>query len=491
MAVLDIGSNSVRLVVYERHARSLTPLYNEKFSAALGRGVAKSGRLAEENARRALTAIQRFALVVRLMKVGKVYILATSAVRDASNAADFVASVERIMEGQVRVLSGAEEAHYAALGVVAGIPDFAGVIGDLGGGSLEMSVLPASEAMAGETHELGVIRMQDDSELNAARAMELARTRLRASELLRNSGFTDFCAIGGTWRSLAKIHQVLGGYPLQMVQNYAAPASEIAELCRDIVAAADAGKPFPGASEISSSRRELMPFGAAVLGEIVRVGGFTRVIFSALGVREGYLYELLDARERAVDPLIQASEDLSVLRSRSPAHAADLLAFSDKFFAATGLPESPEERRLRIVACNLADIGWRGHPDFRGQHSVDQVAYGSLTGIDHPGRAFLAEVLAVRYLGPKRKGANSAILSLNDAAASARAKLIGTIFRVAYPMSAAMPGVLERAGFAFADERLTLTIDGSLAFLDGEHLRGRLDQLANAAGIKQTAITVG
>jgi exopolyphosphatase/guanosine-5'-triphosphate,3'-diphosphate pyrophosphatase len=139
VAVLDIGSNSVRLVVYERHARALTPLYNEKSACALGRGIAQSKRLADANMDKALEAMKRFALVARMMRVGKVYILATSAVRDAANRDSFVSAVEAIMEAPVRVLSGQEEAHYAALGVVAGIPGFAGVVGDLGGGSLELS----------------------------------------------------------------------------------------------------------------------------------------------------------------------------------------------------------------------------------------------------------------------------------------------------------------------------------------------------------------
>lgn len=141
VAVLDIGSNSVRLVVYERHARALTPLYNEKAACALGRGVASSGRMADDNVAKALTAIKRFALVTQLMKVGSVHILATSAVRDAANRESFIAAVERIMQTPVTVLSGQEEAHFAALGVVAGMPDFSGVVGDLGGGSLEMSAM--------------------------------------------------------------------------------------------------------------------------------------------------------------------------------------------------------------------------------------------------------------------------------------------------------------------------------------------------------------
>ncbi|MDP1732560.1 MAG: Ppx/GppA phosphatase family protein [Devosia sp.] len=490
VAVLDIGSNSVRLVVYERHARSLTALYNEKAACALGRGLAASGRLTYESIDRALTAIQRFALVTRLMHVGQVHVLATSAVREAANSDAFVEAVEATMGAPVRVLSGEEEAHFASLGVIAGIPDFTGVVGDLGGGSLELSTIAAGRDTAGETHELGVIRLQDDSGGSPLKAQALTRQRLEQSSVAKGDDNRVFCAIGGTWRSLAKVHQVLRNYPLHMVQHYAAKVPDILELCDDIVEAVSAGRSMPGAEHVSSSRRDLVPYGAAVLGEVLRTGRFETVLFSALGVREGYLYGLLDPEERAVDPLLQAAEEMSVLRSRSPAHAIDLIDFTAEFLTAIGVRETPEEQRLRKVACYLADIGWRGHPDYRGEQSVDLIAYGSLTGVDHPGRAFLAEVLAVRYMGLKHKSVSQSLLTLAGPAANARARLIGAAFRVAYPMSAAMPGVLPRTSFSLDGGRLVLHLPQDLAFLDGEHLRGRLDQLAGVAMIKSTEVGV-
>jgi exopolyphosphatase/guanosine-5'-triphosphate,3'-diphosphate pyrophosphatase len=491
VAVLDIGSNSVRLVVYERHARSLTPLYNEKSSAALGRGVANSGRLADENMRKALTAIKRFALVTRLMKVGSIHILATSAVRDASNREVFVTAVESIMQSPVRVLSGEEEAYFASLGVRAGIPDFSGVVGDLGGGSLELSPMEPGNNAAGETHELGVIRLQDDSRLSAGKARSLSRSRLKESMLASRKAGGSFCAIGGTWRSLAKLHQQLRGYPLHMVQHYEVPAGEIAKFCEEIVDAVVAGKPMPGADHVSSSRRELVPFGAAVLAEVLRAGRFDSVVFSALGVREGFLYSLLTPEQQQLDPLLELAEEMSILRSRSPGHAIDLIDFTSQLFEALGITETAGDARLRKVACYLADIGWRGHPDYRGDQSVDLIAYGALTGVDHPSRAFLAEVLAVRYMGLKHKSVSQALLNLAGTAANARARLIGAAFRVAYPMSAAMPGVLPRTSFAMIDGRLVLHLPDELAFLSGDHLAGRLDQLASVAAIKTTGIVVG
>lgn len=490
VAVLDIGSNSVRLVVYERHARSLTPLYNEKTACALGRGLAQTGKIAYENIDRALTAIQRFALVSRLMRVGTTHILATSAVREASNSKAFVDAVEEIMGAKVTVLSGAEEAHFAALGAISGMPGFVGVVGDLGGGSLELSSIADGTDSTGETHELGVIRLQDDSENSPAKAQAVAKRRLKKSALLTARG-GSFCAIGGTWRSLAKVHQVLRDYPLHMVQHYEVAAADMLELCEQIVAATAAGKPYTGSEHVSSSRRELVPYGAAVMIEVLKAGKFDTVVFSALGVREGYLYGLLGDAERSVDPLMQTAEQMSVLRSRSPAHAEDLIEFTAEFLTTVGITETEEELRLRKVACYLADIGWRGHPDYRGEQAVDMVAYGSATGVDHPGRAFLAEVLAVRYMGLKQKSMSQSLLALSGAGMSARARLLGAAFRVAYPMSAAMPGVLPRVSFSVDKGILKLHLPTDLAFLDGEHLRGRLDQLAGVVGIKLTDVVAG
>jgi len=490
VAVLDIGSNSVRLVVYERLGRSLTPLYNEKSACALGRGVAQSGRLAYENIDRALTAIQRFALVTKLMKAGEVHVLATSAVRDASNSKAFVDAVEATMGAHVQVLSGEAEAHYAALGVVAGIPDFTGLVGDLGGGSLELSAINHGLDAVGETHALGVIRLQDDSGRGPAKARELTRERLSKSALLKAKPGGQFCAIGGTWRSLAKMHQVLREYPLHMVQHYTVKAADLAKLCDEIVDAAAAGKMFPGSDYVSSSRKDLVPYGAAVMSEVIRAGKFETVLFSALGVREGYLLGQLAPAEREVDPLLQGAEEISILRSRSLAHAADLIEFTSDFLTAIHVRETPAEERLRRVACYLSDIGWRGHPDYRGEQSVDMVAYGSLAGVDHPGRAFLAEALAVRYMGLKHRSMSTELMSLSGAAANMKARLLGATFRVAYPMSAAMPGVLQRTHFTLEMGKLRLHLAPDLAFLAGEHLEGRLDQLAGVAGIKASEIVV-
>lgn len=488
VGVIDIGSNSVRLVVYERLCRALSPLYNEKAACALGRGVAESGRLAPESVERALTAIRRFGLVAELNRTDTVHILATSAVRDARDGFDFIDRVETIMGAPVRVLSGPEEAHFSALGVISGMPGERGLVGDFGGGSLELAEIRDGFDTAGATLPLGAIRLQDDSGGSVKKARRIARERLRDAAILGNSDHRVFSAIGGTWRALAKLHQMQSRYPLHLVQHYRARADGIADLCEQLVAGKiDAGS-VPGYALLSTNRRELLPFGAAVMAELLALGKFEAVQFSALGVREGYLFDQLADADKRRDPLIEACRELAIERARSPEYAADLDEFCVALLTAVGIEENEEERRLRQAASLLSDVGWRGHPDYRGEQAVDMVAYGSFIGIDHPGRAFLAQALAVRYMGLKQTSISEDVIAISPREARQRARILGACFAVGYLLSAARPGLLPQLRWQIDGDRLILRLPPHLAFLAAEKMVRRLEQLADE--IKMTAEVV-
>lgn len=479
IAVLDIGSNSVRLVIYERHIRALTPIYNEKVACGLGRGVGQTGALAEESVERALIAMRRFALVCQLTKVGDLHILATAATRDASNGAMFIAGVEEIMGTNVRILSGEEEAYFAALGTIAGMPQQQGMLGDFGGGSLELAVLDGDTPSDGETHPLGAIRLQDDSDRSANKAYKIARKTLSASPLMKGLKHSEFVAIGGTWRALAKVHQMKFGYPLSMVQGYRVDAVQMVEMCSEIIDLAEKGDLLDAAQKLSSNRKDLLSFGAAALMAVLEVGGFKTVKFSALGVREGFLFGQLDEGEQAVDPLLQACEELSILRSRSPSHAHDLIEFSMRFITAIDYAEDEVLQQLRHAACYLSDISWRGHPDYRGVQAVDAIAYGSFVGIDHTGRAHLARCLAVRYLGLKRKHIdNDELFEMCSEEFAHHADMLGALFRLAYLLSAAMPNVLPLVSWERVEDKLRLLLPAGYEVLAAEKMMRRLNQLA-------------
>jgi len=479
VGVLDIGSNSVRLVIYEHHARALTPLFNEKSACTLGRGVAQSGMIAPENAAMALLAIKRFALVVKLLAVETLYIIATSAVREAANGAGFMARVKEITAVGGKVLSGEEEAHFAALGVVSGMPEFCGVVGDLGGGSLELSGVDRGRDSWGVSLDLGVIRLEDESAMSAKTALNIAGERLQGAKVFqeqeKNHGNGRvFCAIGGTWRALAKLSQFRSNYPLHMIQHYQVEVTEVLDLANELV---EKGEQTPGLDKISRIRAQLLPFGAAVLVKLLEGGGFTSVIFSALGVREGYLFTRLNEKESGVHPLLQGAREMCLLRARSPVHAEELVGFTASFLETMGITESIPEQRLRQAACYLSDIGWRNHPDYRGEQSVDLVAYSALSGVSHGGRAFLAEALSVRYAGLNRKRTLHGLRELLTEKELFRARMIGAVLRLAYALSGAIPQILPAIRFQLRYGKPELVLPADFSFLNGARLASHLAQL--------------
>lgn len=476
-AVLDIGSNSVRLVIYERHVRALTPIYNEKVACGLGRGIGKTGELSPESVERALVAMRRFALVCELTKVTKLNVLATAATRDASNGRMFIEGVEEVMGETVRILSGAEEAYFAALGTLAGMPEQQGVLGDFGGGSLEFAVLQDTEVCEdAETHPIGAIRLQDDSDRDPVEAYKTAKKALKNSNILQDVEKPEFVAIGGTWRAIAKLHQLETDYPLHMIHGYRVKAEELIRFCDTIISDLDQ---ISDLKSLSSNRRELLGYGAAALKVVLEIGEFKTVKFSALGVREGYMFEQLSKEEKTADPLLQACEELSILRSRSPVHSADLIAFSSQFVEVMAVEETGVQTRMREAACYLSDISWRGHSDYRGAQVVDSIAFGAFVGIDHAGRAQLARILAVRYLGLKRKTiADDQIFDLCKPKHAEHADMIGAFLRVAYLLSAAMPGILPTIEWRKTATELQLLLPAGLEVLAAEKLLRRLEQLA-------------
>lgn len=232
VAVIDIGSNSVRLVVYEALARSLIPIFNEKTLCGLGREVQSTGLLAPDAVDKALTSLKRFRALCRVMQVGRVFAIATAACRDASNGADFIAKAERICAVDIEILSGPREARLSALGVISGIHHPDGIVGDLGGGSLELIDVRKNSVRSGVTLPLGGLALQDLAHKSLKRADRIVREELDEVPQLTAGRGRTFYAVGGTWRALARIHIIQSGYPLQVMHGYSLSAAEALDFSR-------------------------------------------------------------------------------------------------------------------------------------------------------------------------------------------------------------------------------------------------------------------
>jgi exopolyphosphatase / guanosine-5'-triphosphate,3'-diphosphate pyrophosphatase len=482
VAVIDIGSNSVRLVVYEGMTRSLSPIFNEKTLCGLGRDVQTTGLLSADAVQKALASLRRFRALCKVMKVGRVYAIATAACRDASNGPEFITTAERICGVPIEILSGPREARLSALGVISGVYKPDGIVGDLGGGSLELIDVHGNRVGRGLTLPLGGLALQDTSQKSLKRAERIAKAELSGATLLKAGRGRNFYAVGGTWRALARIHIIQSGYPLRVMHGYTIPAADALDFATRVRRLAAAGL-LADIETVADARRPLLTYAALVLEHIIRIAKPKAIVFSTYGVREGLLYEELSADQRAQDGLVTQARALNDLRSRSPRHAEELIVWTDRLVRAAKLKETDDERRLRHAACLLSDIGWRAHPDHRGEQTMYLILNGHFGAISHLGRAFLALAIYYRYAGLNLENeAPETVRALVTPHMLERARVLGAMFRVAHLISAAQPGVLPATRFKSQGRKLVLMFGGRIADLAADRVGSRFKQLARLIG---------
>ena len=482
VAVIDIGSNSVRLVVYAAMERSLVSIFNEKTLCGLGREVQSTGLLAPDAVSKALTSLRRFRALCRVMKVGRIYAIATAACRDASNGPEFITRAERICGVRIEILSGPREAKLSALGVVSGVHRPDGIVGDLGGGSLELIDVRGNRVRQGVTLPLGSLALQDTSHKSLKRAERIVKGELTEIDQLKAGRGRTFYAVGGTWRALARIHIIQSGYPLQVMHGYSIPAADALDFARRLrqLVAADL---LANIEAVSEARRPLLAYAALVLEYIIRTAKPKTVVFSTYGVREGLLYSLLPERERRKDGFLCAAQALNELLSRSARHAEELIGWTDRLVRVAKLRETEEDRRLRHAACLLSDIGWRVHPDHRGEQTMSLITNGNFGAVTHQGRAFVALAVFYRYAGLSEYNEPPAqIQQLVPPAMLERARVLGAAFRVAHLVSAARPGVLPASHFRSHGRKLTLVFEHRMVDLVADRVGSRFKQLARLLG---------
>jgi len=480
IAIIDIGSNSVRQVVYEGQTRSPSVLHNEKVLCGLGKGVAKSGSLDEDAIERALTALRRFMLLGKQLNVAETHILATAAAREAENGARFISSVEQICGDEVKLLTGREEARYAALGVQSGFYKPEGIAGDQGGGSTELVPVISDKELNGVTTPLGALRLQELSKFNASVARKIARKTLADLKIEWPGDKRTFYAIGGTWRSLIRLYMLENEHPIDVLHGFSVKASKFQKFCERVI---DDNDKFDFLDEISKNRRPLLPYGAAVMIELIDRLEVDEITTSVVGLREGYLYSLLDDEVKSRDALIEATAELSLLRARSPAHSSELADWTDKAFEFLELEEASSQKRWRHAACNLADIVWRSASDFRAEQTLGIINNAGFNSISHEGRAYLALVTYHRYQGLGAKKRPPPVAKLASEASEKMARILAAMFRMLYMFSAGEPGILPSFG-------ITRTLTGTLAIkvphrlsgMVGEKPKIRIEQLARELG---------
>jgi len=480
VAVIDVGSNSVRLVIYRIEGRAIWTVFNEKVLAGLGRKQGEGRRLSPDGIKTALAALRRFRAVLDGAETSETFIAATAAVRDAVDGPDFIAKVRAETGMKVRVLSGAEEAHYSALGVAAGQPDATGVVGDLGGSSLELVRMSHGEPAAGVTLPLGPFALGAPGEIDLAAVRATVAERLSAAAPLYRSDCLH--AVGGAWRNIALIHMEAAQYPLRIVHQYEMSARDAIEAAQFVARQSSQSlEQIPG---VSKKRAETLPHAALVLEGLVQHLGLRRVCFSAFGLREGLLLESMSKVVRQRDPLVEGCAALGARQG-----AADRLGPALEQWLAplwTALPSlfadggTSRDATLMAAACRLADLGARLHPDHRAELAFDQVLRAPIPGQSHPERAFLAAAVFSRHTAGPLSQVAAGIARILSPERLRRARALGAAIRLGCDLSGRAPALLAATTLALDGGLVTLTVKRSAAdLLLGEQTRKRLQSLAN------------
>lgn len=470
-AVIDIGSNSVRLVVYEGPPRAPAVIFNEKVAAGLGRGLAIDNRIASEDAERGLFALRRYALLAHHMEVDDLQCVATAAVRDATNGPDFIAGAADAGL-DIRLLTGQEEAEAAGSGVLAAIPDARGIAVDLGGGSLELAQVADGQVGRRSSFPLGVLRLPALRK-NGQQAFE--RT-LR--KMLRDKGWPGDCAgqplylVGGSWRALARLDLELTRDPLAVLDQHALPRAALRRLLRATKRLSfEALKAIPG---MASNRAATLPDAAALLAALANIIDVPEMTVSSSGLREGLLYQALDAETRAQDPLIVAAEFEGRRLARFAPHGPAIAGWIAPLFASEAIADS----RVRLAASLLSDVAWSANPDFRAERGTEIGLHGNWRGIDIPGRILLARALHAGFGGADADFPAMGVLVSDERLA--RARQWGLAIRLAQRLTGGVEAPLKASRIAHADGKLILSLDAGWHHLAGESVDRRLRALAHA-----------
>lgn len=481
VGVVDIGSNSVRLVVFDGAARSPAYFFNEKVMAGLGTGFNETGRLHPEGRERALNAMIRFARLSEGMGAAPLTVVATAAVREALDGPAFQTEVEDRTGLKIWVIDGQEEARLSAQGVLLGWPGARGLVCDIGGSSLEMAELNGDTVGQRMTTPLGPLRLQG---LPGGRKGLKAEIGTHVDSLVRRFGTRParLFLVGGSWRAIARLDMKRRSYPLHVLHEYRMTPADLQATIKYIGKTPIAD--LRAETGIGEARMTLVPLAAQVLGQLLQALEPREIAVSSYGIREGLLYDKMPPLLRERDPLVEAARAAEQNDARIPGFGRHLYDFVRPLF------NGADYSRLRLIkaACLLHDVTWRAHPDYRHEACFDYATRANLGGLTHGERVFLGLALLHRYKNSRSGTALEPLLDLLSPAEIREAEVLGKAMRFGAMFTADRPGSLGTLDWQPAARRLRLDLTPAAEVLFGEVAAVRFKALANALDA-QTEIT--
>ncbi|WP_424969449.1 Ppx/GppA family phosphatase [Dinoroseobacter sp. S76] len=473
VGVIDVGSNSVRMVVFDGAARSPAYFYNEKVMAGLGAGLSQTGRLNPEGRIRAMDAMKRFVLLAKSMNVTPLVAVATAAMREAEDGPAFREELTQETGLRLWVIDGTEEARLSAQGVLLGWPGATGLMCDIGGSSLELAEVAGGRVGRRETSALGPLKLRDvpggKKGLKAHIKSELSTLRGKI-----DGSYDRLFLVGGSWRAIARLDMVRRNYPLAVLHEYRMSPRSVSDTLTWMKS--HSLQDLRAMSGIGEARITLLPEAAQVLSPLIRTFRPKEIAISAYGIREGLLYEQMPQKLRDRDPLIEACRYAEAQSARIPGFGRALYEFLKPLFST----EREKTRRLIKAACLLHDISWRAHPDYRAEVCFDTATRANLGGLDHAERIFLGLALLHRYKNSRAGTRFEAFYELLPEKQQKKAEVLGKAMRFGAMLAAQDASKMGRLKLYPKKKILELRMPVETRDLFGEVAEARFKSLATA-----------
>ncbi len=471
IGVVDVGSNSVRLVVFDGAARSPAYFYNEKIMCGLGDGMAETGQLNPEGKIRAMAAIRRFQLLADAMGLPPLTAVATAAMREAEDGPAFRSEIEAATGIKLWVIDGEEEARLSAQGVLLGWPGAYGLVCDIGGSSMELAELRDGRVGKRLTSQLGPLRLRGIK--GGKKGLRRHIKEVLAELHYRMGPQRDrLFLVGGSWRAIARIDMERRGYPLAVLHEYRMSRKSLIATI-DYIAEHDVNE-LRARTGLGEARMSLVPVAAEVLRNLIATFRPRDIAISSYGIREGMLFEQMPQRLRDRDPLVEACRFAESKDARMPGFGKRLYDFIIPLFPSAG----PEETRIIKAACLLHDVSWRAHPDYRHEVCFDNATRANLGGMTHEERVFLGVALLHRYKNSRSGSRFEPLFDLLDDRALEKAEILGKAMRFGAMFSVQTPELMGALRWLPKKREIEMRLAPGAEDLFGEVAEARFLSLA-------------
>ncbi|WND02181.1 Ppx/GppA family phosphatase [Temperatibacter marinus] len=475
-AIIDIGSNSVRLVTYSGLKRVPEIVFNEKVLCGLGEEVGRTGKLSKKAMNLAYSTLKRFSVLCKHAGIKEIYPLATAAIRDASNGPDFVQKIKEEIGLNISIIDGKEEGRLSGLGVISSEGSAHGLMGDLGGGSLELAILNGRDVSERVSLPIGPLRLIAEFGDDTKAMKAYLKETLSRLDLKKKLGHPNFYMVGGAWRNIMKMMIAERSTPIPLLQGFRTNAKNMNSYCRRLISSKPSDLPYRHL--ISGRRLELMPVAALILKEVLKAFKIKDCKASTYGLREGYVFDNLTEAMKSKDPFLSVCKELARERSRFAEHSRLLYDWTSGLFKGGKFDIRNQEDRLHLAICYLSDIAWRGHPDYRSVTAVEQILQGNFVGLTHEDRAYVAIAVNEAYGAPINSDPIRQVIQMLPMKQIVKARIVGAGLRLAHRLSGGTSHMLQESSISVTKSEITLRLRKDHQDLANNVVRKRLANLS-------------